>query len=439
MPGPSSAQLREIIADQRDEVRSQMSGPGLVEREVPADRLMGFLSVPNILAILGIRRCGKSVLSHMLLRGRSYGHVNFDDEKLAGLKAEGLNDVLEAIYRVHGKTEYILLDEPQNVKGWELFANRLRRTSKVIVTGSNAHLLSGELSTHLTGRYIDFTLHPFSFREYLDRAKTAAGPVETTVEKGRVREMLSQFLDLGGFPEAYSLGKPMIRRIYGDIITRDVLNRFRPRHFESLREMARYLVSNSGNEMTYSKLKNIFSLRRQETSKNYVSYLRDCLLLLVLERYSPKLKEQSIAPKKAYCADTGIVRTIGFRESQNLGCTYENAVAVELFRRRSYFSETGELYYWKDHSGREVDFVVKEGPVVAQLVQVAYQLDPEVRRREMDALVRASKQLSCKDLLLINDEEEGDETVHQNGLSRKVKIIPLWKWLLTPPQRAASS
>jgi len=432
MPGPSSAQLREIVADQRDEVRSQLSGPGLVEREVPADRLKGFLSVPNILAILGVRRCGKSILSHLLLRGRPYGHVNFDDEKLAGLKAEGLNDVLEAIYRVHGKTEYILLDEPQNVKGWELFANRLRRTSKVIITGSNAHLLSGELSTHLTGRYIDFTLHPFSFREYLKWAKSPTSEIRTTVERSRVRERLSEYLELGGFPEAYTLGKPMIRRIYGDIVTKDVLNRFKPRHFETLREMARYLVSNSGNEMTYSKLKNIFSLKRNETSKNYVSYLRDCHLMFLLERHSPKLKEHAIAPKKVYCADTGIVRTIGFRESQNLGSTYENAVAVELFRRRSYFSETGELYYWKDHQGREVDFVVKDGPSVKQLIQVAYRLDPDVKKREAGALLRASNQFACKNLLVINGDEEGDEMIHHNGFSGKVTFIPLWKWLLAP-------
>jgi hypothetical protein len=430
MSDPSPAELREIIADQRDEVRTLMSAGKIIDRDVPADRLMEFLSIPNILAVLGVRRCGKSYLSHLLLRGKSYGHVNFDDEKLAGLTAKGLNDVLEAVYRIHGKTEYLLLDEPQNVKGWELFANRLRRTTRVIVTGSNAQMLSGELSTHLTGRYIDFTLHPFSFREYLRWTGNATGPAQTTVEKGRVRERLSEYLELGGFPEAYSLGKPIIRRIYGDIITKDVLNRFRPRHFEALRDMARYLVSNSGNEMTYSRLRNIFSLKRQETSRNYVSYLRDALILLVLERYSPKLKEHSIAPKKAYCADTGIVRTIGFRESQNTGSTYENAVAIELFRRRAYFSETEELYYWKDHYGREVDFVVKDGPAVRQLIQVAYLLEPEVRRRETDALLRASEQLACKNLLLINDDYDREETIRQNGLSRKVIFIPLWKWLL---------
>ena len=433
MPGLSPAELREIVADQREEVMSQMSAPGLVDREVPANRLMGFLSVPNIMAVLGVRRCGKSVLSHLLLRGKAYGHVNFDDEKLAGLTKDRLNDVLEAVYRVHGKTDYLLLDEPQNVKGWELFANRLRRTTRVIVTGSNANMLSGELSTHLTGRYIDFTLHPFSFREYLKWAKSPASGAQTTVEKSRVKERLSEYLELGGFPEAYTLGKPMIRRIYGDIVTKDVLNRFKPRHFETLREMARYLVSNSGNEMTYSKLKNIFSLKRNETSKNYVSYLRDCHLLLLLERHSPKLKEHAIAPKKVYCTDTGIVRTIGFRESQNLGCTYENAVAVELFRRRSYFSDMGELYYWKDHQGREVDFVVKDGPSITQLIQVAYQLDPDVRKREAGALLRASKQYACKNLLIINGDEEGDEMVHHNGFSGKVAFIPLWKWLLTPP------
>jgi predicted AAA+ superfamily ATPase len=373
------------------------------------------------------------MLSHLLLRGRPHGYVNFDDERLSWLRAEDLNDVLGAVYGIYGKTDFILLDEPQNVEGWELFANRLRRTTRVLVTGSNARLLAGELSTHLTGRYVDFTLHPFSFREYTRFNGVSPEHSGTTADRGRLEEGLHRYLEQGGLPESYTLGKPIVRRIYGDIVEKDVVRRFRVGRPETLREMARYLVSNSGNEMTYSKLRNIFSLREHETAKNYVSWLRGSMLLHVLDRYSPKLKEQSIAPKKVYCADTGIVNVIGFRESQNMGSTYETVVASELLRRRSNGPEGTELYYWKDHSGREVDFVVKQGPAVRQLVQVAYRLDPDVKKREAGALLRASEALRCRNLLVINDGYEGEEEVSLNGLSRKVAFAPLWKWLLEPP------
>jgi hypothetical protein len=437
MSGLGAAELKEILADQRDEVSSLMADGRTIARDVPAQRLLAHLAVPNILAILGMRRCGKSMLSHLLLRGVSYGHVNFDDERLRWLRSGDLNDVLEAVYRLYGRTDYILLDEPQNIEGWELFANRLRRRTRVVVTGSNARMLAGELSTHLTGRYIDFTLHPFSFREYLrymgEDPGGASAPSDTTAGRARLRERLDGYLEAGGLPEGYVLGRPILRRTYGDIIEKDVLRRFRVRHSETLREMARYLVSNSGNEMTYSKLKRVFSLRRHETAKEYVAHLRDSHLLLVLERYSPKLKEHSIAPKKVYCADTGIVNVIGFRESRNAGSTYETAVAAELSRRRSYGPGTMELYYWKDHAGHEVDFVVKEGPSVEQLIQVAYRLDPDVIRRETDALLRASEALRCRRLVVINDDHEGEEIARRGALSRKVSYVPLWKWLLQSP------
>jgi predicted AAA+ superfamily ATPase len=432
-----SSELKEILEDQRAEASALLADGRIIERDVPLQSLLGHLAVPNILAILGIRRCGKSMLSHLLLRGLPYGYVNFDDERLSWLGAEDLNDVLGAIHRLYGRTDCILLDEPQNIEGWELFANRLRRTTRVVVTGSNAHMLAGELSTHLTGRYIDFTLHPFSFREYLrymgDGEAGGAAGAGTTAGKARLRERLAGYLEAGGLPEAYALGRPIVRRTYGDIIEKDVVRRFRVRYSDTLREMARYLVSNTGNEMTYSKLRKVFSLRRDETAKAYVSHLRDSHVLTVLERYSPKLKEQAIAPKKAYCADTGIVDVMGFRESRGAGSLYETAVANELGRRRSYRSQAMELYYWKDHGGRDVDFVVKEGTSVTELIQVAYVLDPDVVRRETDALLRASKALGCRRLTVVNDDREAEEDVRRGGLTRRVSYVPLWKWLLEAP------
>jgi predicted AAA+ superfamily ATPase len=442
MRGLGAAELREILEDQREEMSHLLADGKVIDRDVPTRTLLGHLAAPNILAILGMRRCGKSMLSHLLLRGLPYGHVNFDDERLRWLRSSDLNDVLGAVHKLYGATDYILLDEPQNIEGWELFANRLRRRGRVVITGSNAHMLAGELSTHLTGRYIDFTLHPFSFREYLrykgEGMAGAAASAGTTAGKARLQERLDGYLEAGGLPEAYTLGKPIVRRTYGDIIEKDVVRRFRVRYSDTLREMARYLVSNSGNEMTYSKLRKVFSLKRDETAKAYVSHLRDSHVLTVLERYSPKLKEQSIAPKKAYCADTGVVGVIGFRETRGVGSLYETAVAIELHRRRSYLSDAMELYYWKDHGGHEVDFVVKEGTSVRELIQVAYLLDPDVVRRETDALLRASEALRCRRLTFINDDYEGEETVTRGGLRRTVVYVPLWKWLLGEPHPATS-
>jgi predicted AAA+ superfamily ATPase len=417
-----------IVQDQKAEVQDQLDKSGIIERDVPTDRLEHYLSAPNILAVLGVRRCGKSVLSHLLLKGRKYGFLNFDDERLAGTRTEDLNNILEAVYHVYDKPEYLLFDELHNVPGWELFVNRMRRSYRVVITGSNAKMISGELATHLTGRYIDFTLYPFSFKEFLRFRGHEKVDTGTTLSDARAKRALKDYIDVGGFPEVYTFGKDLTRKIYSDIVHRDILNRYDIRNGTSFEEMARYLISNSAREFSYSKLKNIFGLKRVETARKYVSYLTASYLVLVLSRYSSKLKEQVIAPRKAYCIDTGMVRAVGFAESNNIGPNFENIVAIELQRRLA--NETNcEVFYWKDHQGREVDFVVKEGTKVRQLLQVAYELDGDVRRKELDALLRASMDLKCKDLVIITGDHEGNEKARTNGIERDVRFIPLWKWL----------
>ncbi len=431
MTPKSSTDYIKIVEDQKDEVHDQLEKSGIIEREVPKERLERYLSAPNILAVLGVRRCGKSVLSHLLLKGRKYGFLNFDDERLAGTRTEDLNKILEAVYHVYDKPEYLLFDEIHNVPGWELFVNRMRRSYRVVITGSNAKMISGELATHLTGRYIDFTLFPFSFKEYLRFKGHEKVETGTTFSEARAKRALKEYIEVGGFPEVYTFGKDLARKIYSDIVQRDILGRYDIRNGTSFEEMARYLISNSAREFSYSKLKNIFGLKRVETARKYVSYLTASYLVLVLSRYSSKLKEQIIAPRKAYCIDTGMVRAVGFTESNNFGPNFENIVAIELQRRAARMApETNsEVFYWKDHQGREVDFIVKEGTKVRQLLQVAYELDGDVRRRELDALLRASVDLMCKDLVVITGDHEGVEKVHTNGLARDIRFIPLWKWL----------
>ena len=153
-----------------------------------------FLRYPNILAILGVRRCGKSILAFQLFSGERFGYINFDDERLLGTKAEDLNRILQILYELYGKDlQNIVIDEPQNVEGWELFVNRLRRTKKVVITGSNSKLLAGELATRLTGRYIDIELYPFSFQEFLDFHGVPAS-AETTAERGEIMRLLREYI-----------------------------------------------------------------------------------------------------------------------------------------------------------------------------------------------------------------------------------------------------
>ncbi len=415
--------LDSVLLEQKDEARKLREGGGLVDREVEKDQLMGFLARPNILALLGVRRSGKSTLSHILLRDVEYGYVNFDDERFHGITSSDLNDVLEGLYRVYGDTDYLLFDEIQNVEGWELFANRLRRTKRIIITGSNANLLSGELATHLTGRYIDFELYPFSFVEYLAFTGSGRPDAFTTRETARMKKALEDYLETGGFPEVLAFGPRMARRIYSDIITKDILARHDIRNRPGFEELARYMVSNTGNEFTYSKLRRVFDNTKVDTIRGYIGHLRSSFLLIVLERYSPKLKQQIIAPRKGYCIDNGIVGAVGHRSSDNLGARMENAVAVELHRRKGRSADEPEIFYWKDHQQREVDFVVKEGTQIVELIQVTYAHDRrDLREREVVALRKAAEDLRCEKMTTV--------TWGYEGTVDGVEFIPLWKWLL---------
>ena len=424
-------EIKRIIVDQGEEMNEIFERERIIERDIPRDELMKFIEHSNILAILGVRRSGKSIFSHLLLQDKKFGYVNFDDERFAGLEAENLNNVLQAFYELYGTDlEYLILDEIQNIPGWELFANRMRRTKKVIITGSNARLLSGELATHLTGRYIDFVLYPFSFPEYLEMKnfKLKKESVYSTKKIAELKKALEDYISTGGFPESYKFGRPILRNIYEDIIYKDILLRYRIRNRKTFSEMTKYLLSQFSSEITYTKLKNIMTIKNVHTVKNYVDYISRSYLLFILERYSPKLKKQIIAPKKVYCIDTGLINSIAFMASENKGRLMENVVAVELMRRKSYRHHDMEIYYWKDHQHREVDFVLKRGRKIERLVQVTnLSGKDELKRREINSLVRASHELKCKNLLIITWDYE--DKLEADG--RTISCIPLWKWLVS--------
>ncbi|MFN4132960.1 MAG: ATP-binding protein [Candidatus Hadarchaeales archaeon] len=418
-------ELKQVIETQRSELNNTFEKEQIIARE-KLGYAKKFLKCPNILAVLGVRRCGKSIFSVLLAKemGENFGYINFDDERLAGIGPKDLDKILQGFYELYGKVDFIILDEPQNVEKWELFANRLRRSKKVIITGSNSQLLSGELATALTGRHVDVLLSPFSFREALSFKPN----IYLTEDIAKVRKELQMYIKGSGFPEYLKFGPRIVINIYEDIINKDCIRRYGIRNEKSFKELARYLVSNFSSEFTYSKLSKITGIKDVHTVKNYVDYMREAFLIHLLERFSFKLKQQIIAPKKAYVVDHGLANFIGFGLTKNLGRLYETIVCAELFNRLSE-THTTEIYYYKDHQGREVDFVVKYGARVKQLIQVCYDLsDFNTKERELKSLTKAGKELGCTDLLVITDDFEGEEKF--NG--RKIKFLPLWKWLLWP-------
>ncbi len=420
-------QLKQVIIDQRAQLEEKFKKEKIINRE--DIKIEKYLSHPNAIIILGIRRCGKSTLSEELFRGKKSGYINFDDDRLIKLETSDLNKVLQAFYELYGDDiENIVLDEIQEVYGWEKFVSRLRDTKKVIVTGSNSALLSGELATSLTGRHLDFILFPFSFREYLGYMGTKYLGALTTAERARVGVALHTYLNEGGFPEVLKFGKDFLKSIYNDIITKDVIKRHKVKNEEDLKAVAAFLMANISKEFSYSSLIKLTGVKHKITISKWVGYLEEAYLFLKLTRFSFKLKEAVFAPKKIYSIDTGLSVYMSPTLSERKGILMENAVAVELSRRTSKIGINAYgIFYWKDHQQREVDFALKNGSKITELIQVTYASDRRyINDREINNLIGASKELRCDNLLVITWDYEAEEKVK----GKKIRFVPLWKWLL---------
>jgi predicted AAA+ superfamily ATPase len=417
------ADIKSILKEQRQELETIERNEHIILRD-GMDEAKKYLKFPNILVITGIRRCGKSIFSYLLEKGHSFSYVNFDDERLVLLKSSELDDVLKAIYELYGDVDYLIFDEIQNITGWELFINRLRRTKRVIITGSNSNLLSKELATHLTGRYLDVCLFPFSFREFLNFRKFTLQNAYTTLEKAKISTLLSEYMINGGFPEVYKFGKPILERIYENILVKDIILRYKIKKVDEFKRFSRYLISNTSSEIGYSKIARILGINRVSTISNWLSYLESSFIFFKLERFDFKLKKQYIAPKKIYCIDSGLVDSIGFKFSENKGAMIENIIAIELQRRKM----GKEIYYWKDYLQNEVDFVVKQDKKIIQLIQShMISSKEEIKDREISGILKASEELSCNNLLIITSDFAAD--IEYSG--KIINFIPVWKWLLS--------
>ena len=248
-----------------------------------------------------------------------------------------------------------------------------------------------------------------------------------TENKAVLKDLLKEFLIRGGFPLSYSKGKQYLVNLYGDIVEKDIINRYNIKYISKIRELIKYALSNFSSEITLNKLKNIFNLKGDHTVDNWLKYAEDAYLLFKLERFSFKLKERYLAPKKIYSIDTGLLNAIISESAESKGRLMENIVAIDLYTRKNYFDPGLELYYWKDHIGNEVDFLLKFNSTIKQLIQVTYaSSNLDLKPRETKALIKAANELRCKDLLIITWDYESEEKIE----GKTIKFIPLWKWLL---------
>ena len=327
--------------------------------------------------ITGVRRCGKSTVIQMHFLKKSAFYLNFEDTSLYGFDTKDFEILNEAIEKFSEKNscKYLCFDEIQSVNGWEIFVHRkLEENYLVIVTGSNASLLSWELGTRLTGRHLDYEMFPFSFQEFCVLKKLKVNT-----------NSFSKYLTQGGFPEAIkNESDEILQRLFDDILTRDIAVRHSIRDVRTLKILSLYLASNCGNLISGSKLSAQLGIKTNVTILEYLSYLEQCYLFFFVPKFNYSAKAQSVNPKKVYCIDTGMIQSVTLSSNADMGRMLENAVFIELRRR------TKNIWYYSE-SSFECDFLYGHDSVPENAVQVCYELTSENREREVRGLVETCR------------------------------------------------
>jgi predicted AAA+ superfamily ATPase len=404
------------------------------ERRDYLRKCLRFLETNVVVAIIGVRRSGKSyvmrrVVKNLIGKGverKNTLMVNFEDKRFAEFHPKLLDEIYETYleFLKPDKRPFVFLDEIHNIPTWEKWVRTMHELgkAKIVVSGSSGKLLAGELATVLTGRHLDVSVFPLSFEEFL-RFKNleVKDELDLASKKIEIRRALNEYMEFGGFPEVVlsSEKKQLLLTYFDDILTKDIEKRYKLKKAEKLRALSRFYLTNISNPITFNSLKNYLNTTTN-TIEKFSSYLEEANMLFFVKKFSFKVKEQEKSPRKVYSIDVGLANSIGFKFSQNAGKTAENVVAINLKKKEKEDPNT-EIYYWKDVSGREVDFVVKEGLKVKQLIQVCYSTE-NFARREIKALLKASKELKCDNLLVITEDREDEE--------KTIKYTPLWKWLL---------
>ena len=409
------AVLRQVIYDQKT-----LSFRDKIPREIPHH----LIDVPEVLIVSGVRRCGKSVLLQQIRnqqREKDY-FLNFDDDRLARFQVDHFQDLYEVFIELFGEQKTFYFDEIQNITGWELFVRRLYDYGcKVFVTGSNANMLSRELGTHLTGRYVAHELYPLSFAEYLQlTGHTVSEPdLYTTAGVAGLTRRFNQYLVDGGFPQYVLTQNPdYLKSLYESVLYKDILVRNRLTNEKEMVEMIYYLASNTATLSSYNSLARTIGVKHPVTVKNYLGFLENTYLIFQIPKFDYSVRKQVANARKTYFIDPALVRRIGFGFSENSGRLLENLVFIEL-KRRGY-----EVFY---HSGKgECDFLIRKENAIVHAIQVCHTLTDTNQKRELSGLLEAMTLHNLSDGLILTTNREEQITVS----GKEVRIALVWKWLL---------
>jgi len=411
-----------------------------VRRDDYLTKAKSFLKENQILIITGARRSGKSFIMRQLIRELMDSGVapqetlmiNFEDPRLPKLNVVALQEIYEIyLEMLNPKAKpYIFLDEIQEVEGWEKWVRTIHELDKahLIISGSNAKLLSQELATLLTGRHLDIEVSPLSFKEFLNfKQVSAKSQLDLVNQRINIKRLFSEYFKYGGFPEVVLVDskEEVLLRYFDDILNKDLIKRYKIRKIFAIKSLTKFYLSNISSPITFHSLGNFLKIA-DDTVEKFSSYLDTAYLVSLLKRFSFKVKEREKSPRKIYAIDVGLANFIGFNFSGNLGRLAENLVFLELNRQKAKHPNLG-VYYWKDSLHREVDFVIKKSQEVSQLIQVCWQMDDiGTKKRELKSLLMASDELKCDDLLVITGDYQAEEKIE----GRLIKFIPLWQWLL---------
>lgn len=411
--------MKTIILNQR-KVRDELMSQTYLTRRNSQD-VDVLLSSHLIKLITGPRRVGKSTQALLMLREKNFAYLNFDSQALLDVWDADL--VVRMLDEVYPGYEYILLDEVQNLEAWDMWVSELYRMGKnLVITGSNAKMLSSEMATVLTGKYLQIEMLPFSLEEFFDWNKLALHALqpEHTTEAS---VLVDDYLRNGGYPEAVAsrqLARSYLDTLFDSIIWKDVAKRHNVRNITDLNDLAIYLVSNFCNPVSANDLTIELGFSSVNTTKKYMDYLHEPYLFYYLPRYNNKLKLMKKAARKVYVVDNGFVASKAFALSENLGRLLENQVFVELIRRG--YNPEKTMFYYRSHNDKEVDFVLRKGAQIERLVQVCYDMSsPKTEKREVDSIVECAGELGCSDLVIVTNADR--RMIEKNGC--RIRVVPV--------------
>ena len=396
--------LKDVIIAQR-EALSRLN-IGILREKAKAVKIMDSFA----LLITGIRRCGKSTFLHQILKKQTKSYyLNLEDPRLEGFELSDFSRAEEVMKEIYGEEGVYFFDEIQNIDKWEKFIRYLiDKKEKIVITGSNASLLSRELGTKLTGRHLQLELFPFSYKEFLDMKKE--NPSHRSFE---------EYLNKGGFPEYLKKEEPSINHeLLSDVVMKDVAVRFGIKNTAILNKIAIYLISNVGKEFSYNSIKKMFEIKSVQSVIDYIYYFENSYLIFTIPKFSYSYKQQQVNSKKVYSIDNGFSYVNSASFSKDKGKMLENAVFLGL--RRNF----KDIFYFQEKN--ECDFVVKEKDKIIQAIQVCFDLNEDNKTREINGLIEALKEFKLKEGFILTFNQSDEFLIED----KKIIIQPAWKWLL---------